>query len=419
MQENKRSVMTDKDPLTPQHFILGVQHLFAMFGATVLVPALTGMNPGIALLCAGLGTLLFHFITGFKVPVFLGSSFAFIAVIQAVMAMEFESGSPSQYVQGGIIAAGLVYVVIAAIIKLAGADAVKKLFPTVVTAPVIVVIGLNLSPNAISDASTCWPLAILVVITVVAVMCFTKGFFKLVPVLMGIVVGYLAAILCDVTGLSQSLIGANFIDFTVVKETGWIVSGFALPKFDMNAILLIAPVSIVTFMEHIGDITTNGAVVGKDFFKDPGVHRTMLGDGLATVLAGLLGGPANTTYGENTGVLAVTKMYDPRVLRIAAVYAVIFGVIAKVGAILQTIPVAVMGGICIILFGMIASVGLRSLSEANLDFSNSRNLLIVAVILVLGLGLDSGVTIGSVTFSSLFVATLVGVVLNQILPENA
>lgn len=419
MNESKQSIMTDRDPLTPKHFVLGVQHLFAMFGSTVLVPALTGLNPGIALLCAGLGTLLFHFVTGFKVPVFLGSSFAFIAVIQAVMAMNFTDGAPSQYVQGGIIAAGLVYVVISGIIKLVGTDAVKKLFPTVVTAPVIIVIGLNLSPSAIDNASTCWPLAILVVVTVVAVMCFTKGFFKLVPVLMGIIVGYLAAVICDATGFSQTLIGGSFIDWDVVKNTGWIVSGFALPKFDINAILLIAPVAVVTFMEHIGDITTNGAVVGKDFFKDPGIHRTMLGDGLATVLAGFFGGPANTTYGENTGVLAVTKMYDPRVIRIAAVYAIFFGVIAKVGAVLQTIPDAVMGGICIILFGMIASVGLRSLADAKLDFSNSRNLLIVAVILVLGLGLDSGVTIAGITFSSLFVATLVGVILNQILPENA
>ncbi len=422
MAEINQAIMTDKDPLTPKHFVLGLQHLFAMFGATVLVPALTGLNPGIALLCAGLGTLLFHFITGWKVPVFLGSSFAFIGVITAVMQADWGGDNPVPYVQGGIIAAGIVYAVIAGIVRLVGTDAVKKLFPTVVTAPVIVVIGLNLSPSAISDASTCWPLAILVLVTVVVVMCFTKGFFKLVPVLMGIIVGYAAALICDFTGFSNTLIGGTFI-IDKFKElwtgTGLIVSGFTLPKFNLTAILLIAPVAVVTFMEHIGDITTNGAVVGKDFFKDPGIHRTLLGDGLATVLAGLLGGPANTTYGENTGVLAVTKMYDPRVIRIAAVYAIILGVFAKFGVLLQTIPTAVMGGICIVLFGMIASVGLRSLADARLDFSNSRNLLIVAIILVLGLGLSDGVSVFGVNLSGLFIATLVGVILNRILPENA
>lgn len=420
--------------LTAKHFVLGFQHLFAMFGATVLVPTLTGMNPSIALLAAGLGTLLFHFITGRKVPVFLGSSFAFIGGIATLMDGKTEN---IPMVQGGIIAAGLVYVVISALIYFVGVERIKKLFPPVVTAPVIIVIGLNLSPTAIEQASSCWPLAILVVAVIIVVMCFCKGFFKLVPVLIGLATGYLVALLLDVTGLTalwNLAEGGKFIDFQAIAEAGWIISpsSFTLPKFDVTAITMLAPIALVTFMEHIGDITTNGAVVGKDFYKDPGLHRTLLGDGLATALAGLIGGPPNTTYGENTGVLAVTKMYDPRVLRIAACYAILLGVFAKFGAVLQTIPLAVMGGISMVLFGMISSVGLRSLCDAKLDFSHSRNLLIVALVLVIGLGLgDASVQwmfnifgagdlaiAQSLKVSGLFVATVVGVILNQVLPQE-
>lgn len=420
--------------LTAKHFVLGFQHLFAMFGATVLVPTLTGMNPSIALLAAGLGTLLFHFITGRKVPVFLGSSFAFIGGIATLLDGKTEN---IPMVQGGIIAAGLVYVVISALIYFVGVERIKKLFPPVVTAPVIIVIGLNLSPTAIEQASSCWPLAILVVAVIITVMCFCKGFFKLVPVLIGLATGYLAALLLDVTGLTalwNLAEGGKFIDFQAIAEAGWIISpsSFTLPKFDVTAITMLAPIALVTFMEHIGDITTNGAVVGKDFYKDPGLHRTLLGDGLATALAGLIGGPPNTTYGENTGVLAVTKMYDPRVLRIAACYAILLGIFAKFGAVLQTIPLAVMGGISMVLFGMISSVGLRSLCDAQLDFSHSRNLLIVALVLVIGLGLgDASVQwifnifgagdlaiAQSLKVSGLFVATVVGVILNQILPQE-
>lgn len=420
--------------LTAKHFVLGFQHLFAMFGATVLVPTLTGMNPSIALLAAGLGTLLFHFITGRKVPVFLGSSFAFIGGIATLLDGKTEN---IPMVQGGIIAAGLVYVVISALIYFVGVERIKKLFPPVVTAPVIIVIGLNLSPTAIEQASSCWPLAILVVAVIIVVMCFCKGFFKLVPVLIGLATGYLVALLLDVTGLTalwNLAEGGKFIDFQAIAEAGWIIrpSSFTLPKFDVTAITMLAPIALVTFMEHIGDITTNGAVVGKDFYKDPGLHRTLLGDGLATALAGLIGGPPNTTYGENTGVLAVTKMYDPRVLRIAACYAILLGVFAKFGAVLQTIPLAVMGGISMVLFGMISGVGLRSLCDAQLDFSHSRNLLIVALVLVIGLGLgDASVQwmfnifgagdlaiAQSLKVSGLFVATVVGVILNRILPQE-
>ncbi len=415
-----------QEKLGAKHYVLGLQHLFAMFGATVLVPALTGLDPSIALLAAGLGTLLFHWITGFEVPVFLGSSFAFIGVIQMVLDGNPAANLPK--LQGGIIAAGLVYVVIAAIIYFIGVERIKKLFPTVVTAPVIIVIGLNLSPTAIANAQQCWPIAIIVIVTVIVTMCFTKGFFKLVPVLIGLVVGYIATLIFDLTGLTASMgiMGSDgqaiqkFIDFNVIKEASWLIdfTKFKLPVFDINAISMVAPIALVTFMEHIGDVTLNGSVVGKNFLEKPGLHRTLLGDGLATSLAGLMGAPANTTYGENTGVLAVTKMYDPRVLRIAAVFAIILGLIGKGGAILQTIPVPVMGGVSIILFGMIASVGLRSLSEAKLDFGHSRNLIIIALVLVFGLGLGSVQITDSISLSGLFVATVIGVVANLILPKE-
>lgn len=422
------------EKLGAKHWILGIQHLFAMFGATVLVPALTGMNPAIALLSAGLGTLLFHFVTKRKVPVFLGSSFAFIGAMQLVIQ---ENPDNIPYAQGGIIVAGLVYLVIAAIIYLVGVERIRRYFPPIVTGPVIVVIGLNLSPTAIENASTCWPLALVVMITIIVVMCFTKGYFKLVPILIGLAVGYVAALLLDVTGLTQAwnlFGGERFINFTPIAQAGWLIDwqAFTLPKFSGYAITLIAPIAIVTFMEHIGDITTNGAVVGKDFLKDPGLHRTLTGDGLATMLAGLIGGPANTTYGENTGVLAVTKMYDPRVLRIAAVYAIVLGLFGKFGAILQTIPTPIMGAMSMILFGTIASIGLRSIAESDVNFAQSRNLIVIALILVIGLGLKQAslkwifdifgagdsLIAQNLQLSGLFVATVVGVVANRVLPKE-
>ena len=424
-----------KEPLTAKHFILGIQHLFAMFGATVLVPALTGLNPALALLGAGVGTLLFHLITKRKVPVFLGSSFAYLFALQTVI-----GGDPANIpkAQGGIIVAGIIYMLLSLLVYFIGVDRIRSLFPPVVTGPVIVVIGLTLSPTAITNASTCWPIALIVVAVIITVMCFTKGFFKLVPVLFGLLAGYVAALIFDATGASAAFLSdgaTHFINFEVISNADWITNFFAIwqaPQFDITAILLIAPIALVTFMEHIGDITTNGAVVGQDFFKDPGLHRTLLGDGIATSIAGLLGAPANTTYGENTGVLAVTKMYDPRVIRLAAVYAIILALFGKFGAVLHTIPAAVMGGISLILFGMISSVGLRTMSEARLDFSNSRNLIIVALILVIGLGLSSASLqwlfdlfgahdspiAETLQISGLFIATLIGVVLNKVLPKD-
>ena len=393
--------------------ILGVQHVLAMFGATVLVPLLTGLNPAVALFSAGVGTILFHLITGRKVPVFLGSSFAFIAVIQ-IVAKDFGG---LEYATGGILVAGALYIVLSCLVMVFGAEKIKSFFPPIVTGPMIMVIGLTLSPviisgNILNDQlpgtlGQRWIVALSVILVMVIISVFTKGFFKLVPILFGILTGYIVS----------SFFG--MLDFTPVQEAAWVgLPAFFLPKFSVEAVVLIAPIALVTFMEHIGDITTNGAVVGKDFFKDPGLHRTLIGDGVATMFAGLIGGPANTTYSENTGVLAVTKVYNPVILQIAAVFAILLSLVGKFGAVLQTIPAPVMGGVSILLFGMIASIGMRTISNAQLDFTKSRNLIIVSLILVMGL---SGVVFplyGQASLTGLSLAALIGVVLNKVLPEN-
>lgn len=396
--------------------ILGLQHVLAMFGATVLVPFLTGLNPSIALLSAGVGTLLFHGCTKGIVPVFLGSSFAFISAIALVLK---ESGIGA--VKGGIIAAGFVYVLMAWIIKMVGVEKVKSFFPAVVVGPIIMVIGLRLSPVALNMAGykngTFDPkslvVALVVIATMITISILEKSFFRLVPILISVILGYIVAAFM------------GMVDFAPIREASWI--GFSpealtslttMPKFDFTSVIAIAPIALVVFIEHIGDISTNGAVVGKDFFKDPGISRTLLGDGVATIAAGFLGGPANTTYGENTGVLAVTKVYDPSILRLAAVYAIILGVIGKFGMMLQTIPTPVMGGISIILFGMIASVGVRTLIEAELNFAHSRNLIIASIIFVLGIAIDNIVVWKTVSISGLTLAAIIGVFLNKVLPED-
>lgn len=401
---------------TKGKLILGLQHVLAMFGATVLVPFLTGMNPSIALLTAGVGTLLFHTCTKGIVPVFLGSSFAFIGAISLVLR---ESGIGA--VKGGVIAAGVVYIVMSRLVKIYGVEKIKSFFPPVVVGPTIVVIGLRLSPTALSMAGysnghfdgKSLIVSGIVVLSMIGISILGKSFFKLVPILISVILGYIVSIFL------------GMVDFTPIKEAGWIgLSSDALyslvtvPEFSLTSILAIAPIALVVFIEHIGDITTNGAVVGKDFFANPGISRTLLGDGLATVVAGFLGGPANTTYGENTGVLAVTKVYDPSILRIAACYAIGLAFIGKFGVILQTIPAPVMGGISVILFGMIASVGMRTLIEAQLDFSHSRNLIISSLILVFGIGIDNIVVWRTVSLSGLAIAALIGVILNKIFPEN-
>lgn len=407
---------------TPKKLVLGLQHVLAMFGATVLVPFLTGLDPALALLAAGIGTLIFHACTKGKVPAFLGSSFAFIGAIAITL-----SQSGIGVVKGGVIVAGLIYVIMAFVIKIFGVDKVHSFFPPIVTGPIVMVIGLRLSTVALEMSGyfynsqtklseidyTALFIAGVVVVTMIIVSIFAKGFFKLVPILISVIVGYLISIPFDL------------VDFTPIKEAAWF--GFpaaawadltTLPVFNLTGILAIAPIALVVFIEHIGDITTNGAVVGKDFFEDPGIHRTMLGDGLATIVAGLLGGPANTTYSENTGVLAVTKIYDPSILRVAAGFAIVLSFIGKFGALIRSIPPAVMGGISIILFGMIASVGVRTLIDAKLEFSYSRNLIISSLILVLGIAIQEIPVADGLSVSGLAIAAFIGIILNKLLPEN-
>lgn len=402
--------------------VLGLQHMFAMFGATIVVPAITGLDPAVALFAAGGGTLIFHFITKRKVPVFLGSSFAFMTAITFVVQNEGK-----EYATGAIMAAGACYLLFALLTKVIGPDRIKKLFPAIVTGPVIVVIGLTLAPTVIfNDITgdfvggllwTKWVVAASVVVTVVVVSIFIKGFFKLLPILCGLAVGYLVAVLLHnfVPVPEGTTALMNFSPF----ETASIIQlpNFHLPKFSASSILIMAPISIATFMEHLGDITTNGAVVGKNFFDDPGLHRTLIGDGVATMFAGLIGGPANTTYGENTGVLAVTKNYNPQILRLAACYAIVLSVIGYFGAFLQTIPGPIIGGMSIVLFGMIASIGIRTMAEAKVDFTSSRTLLILSITLVVGIGVTIPVS-ESFTISGVALAALAGIILNAVLPEK-
>jgi uracil permease len=402
--------------------VLGLQHMFAMFGATIVVPAITGLDPAVALFAAGGGTLIFHFITKRKVPVFLGSSFAFMTAITFVVQNEGK-----EYATGAIIAAGACYLLFALLAKAIGPDRIKKLFPAIVTGPVIVVIGLTLAPTVIFNDITAdfvggllwtkWVVAASVVVTVVVVSIFIKGFFKLLPILCGLAVGYVVAVLLH-TYVPIPEGTATLMNFSPFETASIIqLPNFHLPKFSLSSILLIAPISIATFMEHLGDVTTNGAVVGKNFFEEPGLHRTLIGDGLATMFAGLIGGPANTTYGENTGVLAVTKNYNPQILRIAACYAIVLSVIGYFGAFLQTIPAPIIGGMSIVLFGMIASIGIRTMAEAKVDFTSSRNLLILSITLVVGIGVTIPVNEGF-TISGVALAALAGIILNAVLPEK-
>ncbi|MEE0419700.1 MAG: uracil-xanthine permease family protein [Lachnospiraceae bacterium] len=411
--------------------LLGIQHVLAMFGATVLVPALTGLSTSITLFCAGMGTLIFHLVTKKKVPVFLGSSFAFMGGIMAVIGNSRVGDADYldrlAALKGALIIAGLIYVAFSIIIKVIGYEKVNKLLPPIVTGPIIIVIGLRLSGSAISNAFfvtneagesvfslESLVITLCVVCTIIVISVYAKGIFNLMPILFAIIVGYLISIplgFCDFTPVSEAHF-FSFMDQDIMSQI------LCAPKFQADAILAVAPIALVTLIEHVGDITTNSAVVGKNFMIDPGIHRTILGDGLATALAGLLGGPANTTYGENTGVLAVTKNYDPSTIRIAAVFAIVLGIFGKFGALITSIPTPVTGGISIILYGMISSVGVRILVNNHINFGNSRNLMIASLILVLGIGCDSIPIFGTVTLSGLALAALVGMVVAAILPEG-
>ncbi len=390
--------------------ILALQHLIAMFGATVLVPMITGLNPSIALFSAGMGTLIFHACTKGKVPVFLGSSFAFIPVILTVK--ELYNGDLS-YAQGGMVVAGLIYVLISLLIKKIGVERIQKYLAPQVVGPMIIVIGMQLIPTAFGMAKQNLIIAG-ITLGIALIINFTgKGFIKQLSILIAVITGYV---------ISYNI---GLVDTNAIKEASiFALPAFNLPKFDLGAIAIIAPVVLAVFMEHLGDITTNGQVVGKNFIEDPGLNRTLLGDGLATTFAALIGGPANTTYGENTGVLAITKNYDPSILRLSAVFAVCLGFIAKIGAALSTIPNAVMGGISLMLFSMIAIIGVKTLKNQKVEF-NWKNIIVMTTILVLGLGgkylsTKLGFTVGipineSVAIEGLSFAALVGIILNAIL----
>ncbi|MGE5485995.1 MAG: uracil-xanthine permease family protein [Ignavibacteriales bacterium] len=386
-----------------QMMILGLQHTFTMFGATVLVPLLTGLDVNVALFTAGIGTLWFHWVTKGRVPIFLGSSFAFIAPVALVVK---EVGIPAA--GGGIVVAGLVYCVLAALIYFLGREFMERILPPVITGPVIMVIGLTLAPVAVGQASKNWLIALIVLATVAFVSLYVKGFMRLLPVISGIVVGYVVSLI------------AGIVDFKpIAQATVFGIPGFTWPVFDAAAIGLIAPVAIATMVEHVGDVLAVGATVEDDFVKDPGLHRTLIGDGIGTSLAGLFGGPANTTYSENTGVLALTRVWKPAVMRIAAVMAIALSLIPKLGATIRTIPEPVIGGISIVLFGMIASIGVRTVVENRVDFKKSRNLLIASIILVVGIG---GAVIniwGNLKFGGMGLAAILGIILNLILPRDA
>lgn len=390
--------------------ILALQHLVAMFGATVLVPILTGLNPSVALFSAGIGTLIFHLCTKGKVPAFLGSSFAFIPAIITVKTLY---NGDLRYAQGGLMVAGLIYVGVSFLINKIGVEKIQKYLSPQVVGPMIIVIGMNMIPVAFGMANENLLIAGITLGTALLINFKTKGFIKQLAILTAVVVGYIVSL------------RAGIVDTDTIKNASLLaMPNFTLPKFDLGAIAIITPVILAVFMEHLGDITTNGQVVGKNFIKDPGLNRTLLGDGLATTFASLIGGPANTTYGENTGVLAITKNYDPSILRLAAVFAIGLGFISKIGALLSTIPNAVMGGISLMLFSMISLIGVKTIKNQDVEF-NGKNIAVMATILVLGLGsgvIESklGISIGipiteSVKISGLSFAALVGIILNAIL----
>ncbi len=407
---------------TSKVLILGLQHMFAMFGATVVVPALTGLDVSTTLLFAGLGTLLFHFLAKGKVPAFLGSSFAFLAGYWAIAPNGEADLLP--YACFGVACAGLLYLVLAAFIKAFGTSKVMRFFPPIVTGPIIIAIGLNLSQSAINNCAANWWVAVIAIVVVIVCNIWGKGMIKIVPIIMGVIVSYVIA---AVTGN---------VDFTPVKEAQWI--GFPIhfentvfsifSDLDVSllitSVITIMPIALATMVEHIGDISAISSTVGKNYIKDPGLHRTLVGDGLATAVASLFGAPANTTYGENTGVLSLTKVYDPLVIRIAAGFAILFAFSPKVGAVISCMPTATLGGVSLVLYGMISAVGVRNIVENKVDFSKSRNVIIAALILVLSIGINYSAAgaiafaIGSVTISlsGLAVGALTGIILNAVLP---
>ena len=394
--------MNNNKTLGPvQKTIVGVQFLFVAFGATVLVPLLVGMDPSVALFTAGVGTLIFHLVTKGKVPIFLGSSFAFIAPIIKATELYGLPGTLS-----GLIAVGAVYGIMSALVRFRGVSFISRLFPPVVVGPVIMLIGLSLASTGVNMAKENWLLAIISLLTTIVVSLFGKGLLRLIPIFSGIVVGYIAA---TIMGL---------VDFQPVADASWLaLPAFVRPEFSWEAIIFMIPVAIAPVIEHIGDVYAINEVAGKDFVKDPGLHRTMLGDGLACMVSAFIGGPPVTTYSEVTGAISLTKIADPAVIRIAAITGILFSVLGKVSAILKTIPSAVLGGIMLLLFGTIASVGINSLIKNKIDMGDTRNLVIASLILTLGIG-GAELTFGDFTIGGIGLAALVGVILNLIIPKS-
>jgi uracil permease len=419
----------------PKMMLLGLQHMFAMFGATILVPILVnsyfegeGLSIQVTLFCAGIGTLLFHLLTKGKVPAFLGSSFAFLGGFATVANLStgkyanMTMGEKLPYACGGIVVAGLLYLLLALVIKLVGVKKVMRFLPPVVTGPIIICIGLSLAPSAIANAKTNWLLAIIAFGVVVFFNVWGRGMLKIIPILLGVVISYVCAIIFNAAGMTNAD-GSSILQFGAIAEASIIsFQPFQICKFDITAILVMAPIAIATMMEHIGDISAISATCGEDFVEDPGLNRTLLGDGLATALAGFIGGPANTTYGENTGVLELSKVHDPRVIRIAACYAIVLSFFPKVAELIGTMPASIIGGISFILYGMISAIGVRNVVENHVDFTNTRNLIVAAIILVTGLGFKDGLTftIGgtTITLTALALASIFGIILNAILPNK-
>ena len=443
MSEKNSGAIRDARQLgIPKMLLLGLQHMFAMFGSTILVPILVsgyfsaacgeeltrGLTVSVTLFCAGVGTLMFHLCSKFKVPAFLGSSFAFLGGFSTVanlnngMYATMSANDKAAYACGGIVVAGALYLVLALIIKVVGVNRVMKFLPPVVTGPIIICIGLSLASSAISSASTNWLLAIIALGVIIIFNIWGKGMFKIIPILMGVVISYVVAVILNAFGVTNPD-GSAILDFTSVASSGWIgLPAFQLCKFDITAILVMAPIAIASMMEHIGDMSAISATVEENFIEDPGLHRTLMGDGIATAFAGLVGGPANTTYGENTGVLELSRVHDPRVIRIAAVFAIVLSFIPKFSSIIATMPTAIIGGVSFMLYGMISAIGVRNVVENKVDLTKSRNLIIAGVIFVCGLGFSDGLTftIGSaeITLTGLAIAAIVGIFLNAILPGN-
>lgn len=433
MNQKKEAIYDARELGVPKMLLLGLQHMFAMFGATILVPILVntyfngeGLSIQVTLICAGIGTLFFHLCTKLKVPAFLGSSFAFLGGFNTVANLDtgifkdMSMGEKLPYACGGIVVAGALYLVLALVVKLVGVKRVMRFLPPVVTGPIIICIGLSLAPSAVNNAKTNWILAIIAFAVIVIFNIWGKGMFKIIPILMGVVISYVVAFILFKCGVHNPD-GSAIFTFKAVKDAGWVdLPPFQLCKFNITSILVMAPIALATMMEHIGDISAISATTGNNFIKDPGLHRTLIGDGLATAFAAAFGGPANTTYGENIGVLELSRVYDPRVVRLAAVYAILLSFSPKVAECIGSLPASIIGGVSFMLYGMISAIGVRNVVENKVDFTKSRNLIVAAVILVSGLGFGNGITFTvagtSITLTSLAIAAILGIALNAILP---